>query len=317
MNDLKTKIIKSFSNGLAVWIIIALLTITASLTSKDFATLGNVNNYLGQTPFLIMGTCGMFLAVIAGQIDLSIAALAKITSVLVSGIGNGDENKFWLAVLLSYAIGIGVGLFNSFLIVKLKVPAFVATLGTYSILEGLVLAYTNRGIGSIPGNVIVKFYDGVGPFPVSFIVVIVILALLGLWLKKSRLALRLFAVGGDPEVARRSGVASGPVITASMVLCSFFAVSAGIIQVCRAGVGTPTTGNGLELAAITAVVLGGVSLMGGRGRLVGAIGGAILITLIDNSLNMIGVSQYSQGLLRGAVIVAAIAVFVSKRQQST
>ena len=102
-----------------------------------------------------------------------------------------------------------------------------------------------------------------------------------------------------------------------MVLCSLFAVSAGIIQVCRAGVGTPTTGNGLELAAITAVVLGGVSLMGGRGRLVGAIGGAILITLIDNSLNMIGVSQYSQGLLRGAVIVAAIAVFVSKRQQST
>ena len=131
------------------------------------------------------------------------------------------------------------------------------------------------------------------------------------------MALRLYAVGGDPEVARRSGVANGPVITASMVLCSVFAVSAGIIQVCRAGVGTPTTGNGLELAAITAVVLGGVSLAGGRGRLVGAIGGAILITLIDNSLNMIGVSQYSQGLLRGAVIVAAIAVFVSKRQQST
>jgi ribose transport system permease protein len=316
MSNLQEKLKKGFANGLAVWIIIFVLAVTASLISKDFATLNNVQNYLGQVPFLVAGTCGMLIALITGQIDLSVAALAKLTAVLVSGIGDGDPNRFGMAVLLCYAIGISVGLFNAFLIVRLNVPAFVATLGTFSILEGLVLAYTVKGIGSVPGKIISVFYDGIGPFPYAFIAVLVVLLLLGSWLKRSRLAMRMYAVGGDAEVARRSGVESGPVITYAMVLCSIFAVTAGVIQVGRAGVGAPTTANGLELAAITASVLGGISLAGGRGRLTGAVGGAVLITLIDNALNMIGVSQYTQGLFRGGVIVAAIAIFVSKKRES-
>jgi len=300
-----------------VWLIVAGLAIVSIFLSDTFLTERNIPNLLGQTIPLTIITVGLFIAIIAGQIDLSVAALVKLTAVLVSGIGDGEMSKFLAAVALAYAIGLMVGLINSMLVVIFKVPSFIATLGMFSVLEGLVLAYTVKGVGSVPTPVVDFFYGRIGPLPYAFIALAVVVALVFLWFHYSRLAVRMYAVGGDPEVARRSGVNSGPVITWSLVICSLFAVTAGIAQVSRAGVGAPTTGEGLELAAITAVIIGGASLMGGRGKLIGAIGGAFLLALIDNSLNMIGVSQYSQGLFRGGIIVIAIALFVTKRGART
>ncbi len=313
MNVVSTRVSNLFTNGQAVWIIVAGLAVTSTFLSDTFLTERNIPNLMQQTIPLIIITVGLFIAIIAGQIDLSVAAVVKLTAVLVSGIGDGDMGKFLAAAALAYAIGLTVGLINSLLVVVFKVPAFIATLGMFSVLEGLVLAYTVKGVGSVPIPVVDFFYNQVGPVPQAFIALVLVLVLVFFWLKYSRLALRLYAVGGDREVARRSGVNNGPVITWSLVICSLFAVTAGLAQVSRAGVGVPSTGEGLELLAITAVIIGGASLMGGRGKLIGAIGGAVLLALIDNSLNMIGVSQYSQGLFRGGIIVLAIALFVTKR----
>jgi ribose transport system permease protein len=315
--QMKERISSAFTDGIAVWIMVGVLAMLATVYSDSFLTIKNVPNVLGQAVPLIIITVGMFIAIIAGQIDLSVAAVVKLTAVLVSGIGDGDGGKFVGAVALAFAIGIGVGLFNSLLVVKLKIPAFIATLGTFSIIEGLVLAYTIKGVGSIPTPVVTSLYGNIGPVPYSMLVLVLLLAAVGLWLRRSRMGLHLYAVGGDIEVARRSGVRSGPVITTSLVACSVFAVLAGLVQVSRAGVGAPTTGDGMELLAITAVVIGGASLMGGRGRLLGAVGGAVLLALIDNALNMVGISQYTQGLFRGAIIVAAITVFVTKKSAKT
>lgn len=317
MNSLSRRFSNLFASGQAVWLIVAGLAIVSIFLSDTFLTERNVPNLLGQTIPLTIITVGLFIAIIAGQIDLSVAALVKLTAVLVSGIGDGEMSKFLAAVALAYAIGLMVGLINSMLVVIFKVPSFIATLGMFSVLEGLVLAYTVKGVGSVPTPIVDFFYGRIGPLPYAFIALAVVVALVFLWFHYSRLAVRMYAVGGDPEVARRSGVNSGPVITWSLVICSLFAVTAGIAQVSRAGVGAPTTGEGLELAAITAVIIGGASLMGGRGKLIGAIGGAFLLALIDNSLNMIGVSQYSQGLFRGGIIVIAIALFVTKRGART
>lgn len=317
MTSSTSRISNVFVNGIAVWFIVGALVIASSLFSSSFLTERNIPNLLGQTVPLIIVTCGLFIAIIAGQIDLSVAALVKLTAVLVSGIADGDVAKFMAAVALVYGIGLLVGVINSLLVVVLKVPSFIATLAMFSVLEGLVLAYTVKGVGSVPTMMVDFFYNRIGPFPYAFVAVVIFVALLFIWFRVSRLAMRLYAVGGDPEVARRSGVNAGPVISWSLVLCSLFAVTAGVAQVSRAGVGAPTTGEGLELAAITAIIIGGASLMGGRGKLIGALGGAVLLVLIDNSLNMIGVSQYSQGLFRGAIIVLAIALFVTKRGART
>jgi ribose transport system permease protein len=315
--QIKERISSAFTDGIAVWIMVGVLAMLATVYSDSFLTVKNIPNVLGQAVPLVIITVGMFIAIIAGQIDLSVAAVVKLTAVLVSGIGDGEGGKFVGAVALALAIGIGIGLFNSFLVVGLKIPAFIATLGTFSIIEGLVLAYTIKGVGSIPTPVVTSLYGTIGPVPYSMLVLVLLVAAVGLWLRRSRLGLHLYAVGGDIEVARRSGVRSGPVITTSLVACSLFAVLAGLVQVSRAGVGAPTTGDGMELLAITAVVIGGASLMGGRGRLLGAVGGAVLLALIDNALNMVGISQYTQGLFRGAIIVAAITVFVTKKRAKT
>ena len=315
--QMKERISSAFTDGIAVWIMVGVLAMLATVYSDSFLTIKNVPNVLGQAVPLIIITVGMFIAIIAGQIDLSVAAVVKLTAVLVSGIGDGDGGKFVGAVALAFAIGIGIGLFNSLLVVRLKIPAFIATLGPFSIIEGLVVAYTIKGVGSIPTPVVTSLYGNIGPVPYSMLVLVLLLAAVGLWLRRSRMGRHLYAVGGDIEVARRSGVRSGPVITTSLVACSLFAVLAGLVQVSRAGVGAPTTGDGMELLAITAVVIGGASLMGGRGRLLGAVGGAVLLALIDNALNMVGISQYTQGLFRGAIIVAAITVFVTKKSAKT
>lgn len=302
--------------GYAVWFVVLALTSYAAISSDSFLTSRNLENYLGQAPVLIVASIGMLIAVLAGAIDLSVAAMAKLSAVLISGIGDGDIGKFLGALFLVYLIGAVVGAVNAFVVVRFKIEPFIVTLGMFSVLEGLVLAYTVRGKGSVPSSVVTWAYGSLGPVPYPFLVMLGIVVATWVWLNYSRFAMRLIAFGGDRDVTRRAGVASTPIVFASLMASAMFAVTAGVLQVLRAGVGTPTTGNGLELAAITAIVVGGASLAGGRGRLLGAVGGAVLLTLVDNALNMMRVSQYNQGLARGAVIVAAVALFMTKRERA-
>ena len=315
-NSVTNRLRWAVGEGYAVWLVVLALVAYATVNSDSFLTLRNVENYFGQAPVLVLMSTGMLIAVLAGAIDLSVAALAKLSAVLISGIADGDAAKLVAAILLVYAIGAVVGATNALLIVRFRIEPFIATLGMFSILEGAVFAYTVQGRGSVPASVISWAYDGLGPLPYLFLLTLVAVAATGVWLRYSRAAMRLVAFGGDSDVARRAGVAGTPIVFISMMTCSLFAVTAGIALVVRAGVGAPSTGNGLELAAITAVVVGGASLAGGRGRLLGAVGGAVLLTLVDNALNMMRISQYNQGLVRGAVIVAAIALFVNKRNES-
>jgi ribose transport system permease protein len=302
--------------GYAVWFVVLGLFVYASTSSDLFLTSRNIENYLGQVPVLIIASIGMLIAVLAGAIDLSVAAVAKLSAVLISGIGDGDVGKFVVAVLLAYLIGAAVGAVNASIIVRFRVEPFIVTLGMFSVLEGLVLAYTVRGRGSVPSSVVSWAYEAIGPLPYVFLVTLGIVAATTLWIRHARFALHLVAFGGDREVTRRAGISSTPIVFVSMITCSMFAVTAGLAQVMRAGVGAPTTGDGLELAAITAIVVGGASLAGGRGRVLGAVGGAVLLTLVDNSLNMMRVSQYNQGLVRGAVIVLAVALFMTRRERA-
>jgi ribose transport system permease protein len=315
-STLTTRVRWAVGEGYAVWFVVCALATYAALNSDSFLTLRNVENYLGQVPVLVLMSTGMLIAVLAGAIDLSVASVAKLSAVLISGVADGDTRKLVAAIALVYAIGLVVGAVNAVLIVRFRIEPFIATLGMFSVLEGVVFAYTVQGRGSVPSSVITWAYDGLGPLPYIFLITVIIVGATGVWLRYSRAAMRLVAFGGDPDVARRAGVSGTPIVFISMMTCSFFAVTAGIALVVRAGVGAPSSGDGLELAAITAIVVGGASLAGGRGRLLGAVGGAVLLSLVDNALNMMRISQYNQGLVRGAVIVAAVALFINKRDES-
>ena len=300
--------------GFVVWIIVGVVVVTSGVQSSLFLTDRNVGNLFGQLVPLGLVTVGQTFAVLAGSIDLSVGATAKLSALLTAGLIDGQPGRVVPVILLVIAIGAAIGVGNGLLINRLRVSPFIVTLGTWSVLTGFALGYSVTPVGSIPSGMVDLAFTRVGPFPVPFLVFVGFATAAGWVLRATVFGRHIYAVGGDPKVARRGGIVEKGVMMRVMVVCSVFAALAGIMQATRAGVGVPTAGDGLELASITAVVVGGVSIFGGRGRLLGAIGGAFLLGLIGNSLNILGVSSVSTGLVRALVILAAIAIFTKKEQ---
>ena len=299
-------------SGVAVWIVVALVAGVSAIGSEIFLTNLNISNLLGQLLMLGFAAIGETFAVLAGAIDLSVGSMAKLTALLTPGLVDGNGAMVVPVVALMLLLGVVVGLINGLLVTRLHVNAFIVTLGMFSILRGIALGYSTEPVGEIPTGIVNSMYLGIGPFPMPFIVFLLLVVAAAYVLRKTVFGRRIYAVGDDPEVARMAGINTDRIIVAVMVISATFAAIAGVIQGLRTGVGSPTAGDGLELSAITAVVLGGSSLFGGRGRLLGTIGGVFLLALVDNALNLVGVSSFYQDLVRGVVIVIAVAVFIRK-----
>ena len=302
----------SVDSGLAVWIIVLIGCVVSAIGADIFLTSLNLSNILGQLLPLGFAALGETFAILGGAIDLSVGSVAKLTALLTPGLVDGNGAMVIPVVALMLVLGVLIGFVNGFLITRLHVNAFIVTLGTFSVLRGLALGYSSEPVGSIPTGIVNSMYLGIGPLPSPFIVFLVLVLLCGSVLQKTVLGRRIYAVGGDPHVARMAGIDGNRVVMTIMIISATFAALAGVVQGLRTGVGSPTAGDGLELAAITAVVLGGGSLFGGRGRLIGTIGGVFLLALVDNALNLIGVSSFYQDLVRGLVIVIAVAIFIRK-----
>lgn len=299
-------------SGLAVWVIVLALGVWSTWQSDVFLTQRNFGNLLTQFVTLGVATIGQTFVILAGSIDLSVGSMAKLAAVLFGGLIDGHGARVVPVTALILGIGAVVGVVNGTLITRLKISPLIATLGMFSILRGAAFAYTTVPVGSMPSGVTGMLYFKVGFVPLPFVVFAMLAVVAAFVLRRTVFGHQVYSVGGDPEIARMGGINTNRTMIAVMVLCSMLAALAGILQAARAGVGTPTAGDGLELATITAVVLGGASLFGGRGRLLGALGGAVLLAVIDNSLNLTGVSAFYKDLVRGVVIVAAVAIFMRK-----
>ncbi|MBA2272934.1 MAG: ABC transporter permease [Actinobacteria bacterium] len=309
---ISTVLADSVDSGAAVWVVVMIVAAGTAVGSGIFLTNLNISNLFGQMLLLGFAAVGETFAVLAGAIDLSVGSMAKLAALLTPGLVNGNGAMVVPVVALMLLVGVMVGLVNGLLITRLHVNAFIVTLGTFSILRGLAFGYSSEPVGEIPASIVNSMYLGVGPVPAPFIIFILLALTAAFALRKTVFGRRVYAVGGDEEVARMAGINTDRIVLAAMVISATFAALAGVMQGLRTGVGSPTAGDGLELSAITAVVLGGSSLFGGRGRLVGTIGGVFLLALVDNALNLIGVSTFYQDLVRGVVIVIAVAVFIRK-----
>lgn len=298
--------------GLIVWIIASVVVVFSATQSDLFLTSRNAANLFGQLVPLGLVTVGQTFAILAGSIDLSVGATVKLTTLLTAGLIDGHTARVMPVTLLVLGVGASIGAANGLLITRLRVSPFIVTLGTWSVLNGIAFAYSVTPVGSIPSSMVNLAFTTIGPFPLPFLSFAALAIMSGWVLRNTVFGSHVYAVGGDPIVARRGGIEQGPVFMRVMIVCSVFAAMAGIMQATRAGVGTPSAGNGLELASITAVVLGGISIFGGRGRMRGAVGGAFLLALIGNSLNILGVSSVATRLVRALVILGAVAVVTRK-----
>lgn len=288
---------------------IIILFIIGATQSERFLSVRNLTNVARQSAFLGIVALGQMLVILTAGIDLSVGSLVKL-SILVSALAmNGEAGNHGSAILLTLGLGLLVGLVHAFLVNEVKIAPFIVTLASLGILRGVSLSISTSPVGSASRDFIMFYVQKVGPIPIIALMFVALLILTALLLRYTAFGKYLYAIGGNVEVARLSGVPIKRVRYGVYVLCSMTASITGLLWLSRMGVGDPAIGDGIELQTITAVIIGGTSLFGGRGTVVGTLGGVLLLVVMANLLVMLGVSQFIQGLIQGIIIVAAVALY--------
>jgi len=275
-------------------------------------------NILVRSVALGIVAVGQTLVIIGASIDLSVAYVISITAVMSSFVMQGDPNNIPAAILVVVGIGIIVGLVNGLIITKLRVNAFIATLGTSLILKGVINATFSNYSGSVPRSFEYFGYGRLGPIPVSVIILMIVVVGGWLLLSRTKFGAHLYGVGGNAEVARLSGLRTDRVLIGAHILCSLTAVLTGLFIVSRLRSGAPWVGpDGFyDLESIATTVVGGTLLSGGKGGVWGTLAGVMIFSVLDTTFNQLGVNPYLTIVLRGGIIVLAVAsyTFRSKKE---
>ncbi|SIT68670.1 ABC transporter permease [Microbacterium sp. RU33B] len=293
---------------LLVIVIGAILVTTAG---RNFFSPGSIRDILTGMSVLGLVAIGQTLVILGASLDLSVTYVMSLASLIGATTMAGNPANIPWAVTLTLLVCAGIGLANGLIVTVLKVNGFIATLGVGLILQGVLNTSFQGSAGEVPWAFQLIGATGLGPIPVSTIIMIALAVLIWFLLGRTRTGAHLFAVGGDPEVARLSGLRTRPPLIAAHVLCSVFAGLAGLLLASRLGVGSPTVGQqgGYALLSIAAVVLGGTLLMGGRGSIWGTIGGVAIFAVVDSVMSVMQVNPFLKDVVRGIVIVAAVAVY--------
>jgi ribose transport system permease protein len=232
-------------------------------------------------------------------------------------IMQGETSNVPIALLGVFGIGAVIGLANGLIITKLKVNPFIATLGMSLIIKGIINATFSNYTGSVPKSFEFFGYGAIGSLPVS--IIIMLLVFLGGWflLARTKFGAHLYGVGGNTEVARLSGVRTDRVLIGAHVFCSMTAVLAGLFLVSQMRSGAPWVGpNGLyDLNSIATAVIGGTALSGGKGGVWGTLAGVLIFGILDTTFNQLGVNPYLKMVLRGAIIVLAVASYTIRSKK--
>jgi len=288
------------------------IVIIASLVSPTFLTLMNLTNVLRQVVVVSLLAFGVTFIIILGQIDVSLGSVVALTGTLAASVMSITGNLL-LAILAGILVGVIVGVVNGFVITRYNIPAFIMTLAMTTIARGVILLYTEGIPVSNLGNFKVIGQGSIGPIPISIIIFVLMMAISWTLLNKTKFGRHVYAVGGNAKAAWASGIDTKKVIRRAFVYNGILTAIAGIVLMSRINSGQPAGGLGLEFDAITAVVVGGTSLMGGTGTIVGTMIGALIIGVINNLLNLLNVSSYWQQIVKGLIIAVAVILDVKTK----
>ena len=304
------------ASGGAVWILVLAIVVLAAIVSEDFRTVRNLANVSRQGVVLGLVALGQFVAVLTGGVDLSVGMIVRLTAIAAAvGVGGLDDRTL-PAVLIALMLGMLVGLSNGLVITWLRVPPFIATFGALAILQGLLLLVASTPQGRT-GPILYDLWAAqAGPLHWVVLFAIGLYLAVHLALTRTVWGRHVYAVGGDERIAAHSGVNVRRVKRSAYILSGLLAAIAGVITAARAGVGDPNAGFGLEFESLAAVVIGGASLAGGRGRVIGVLGGVVLFTVMGNVFNLVGIDVWYQQLLQGTLILIGAAAYVARDERS-
>ena len=270
-----------------------------------------LTNMIVRSVALGIVAVGQTFVILGASIDLSVAYLISVTAVMTSFLMQGDPARVPMAMAVVLGIGAVVGLVNGLIVSKLRVNPFIATLGVGLVLKGLLNASFDNFAGAVPRSFQTMGYGTVGPIPISILMLLGVTLIAALVLQRTRFGSHLYAVGGSEEVARLSGLRTDRVIILAHVICSLTAVLTGLFVVSRLRSGAPWVGpDGLyDLESIAAVVVGGTALSGGKGGVAGTLAGVLIFGILDTTFNQLGVDTFLKQVLRGAIIILAVASY--------
>jgi ribose/xylose/arabinose/galactoside ABC-type transport system permease subunit len=290
-----------------IYIAFALLVMVLGIISPPFFNPSNIINILRQTSVNGIIAIGMTLIIITGGIDLSVGSLLALSAVIATSFAHPGDWPLVVPVFLGLLVGLGGGLVNGLLVAKKRMAPFIVTLGMMTAARGLALVYTN-------GRPVINLSDGynnigggyIAGLPVPVLVFTGIVALGAFVLHYTRFGRYIFAVGGNELAAKVSGIDTDKIKISVYAITGALAGLAGVVLSSRVMSGSASTGQGYELDAIAAVVIGGTSLKGGVGTIAGTVVGALIIGVMNNGLDLMNVSSYWQQIVKGLIIVLAV-----------
>ncbi len=302
---------KRFMDNYAIIYAILILGVVLSIMSDKFLSLSNIVNVLRQISMTSIIAVGVFFVLVAGSLDISTSAVAALVSILFSSMMVYLNMPPLLAVALSILLGMAIGLINGILITRLNIPPMIATLAMQYVCNGAVYVISGGyPISGLPESI---GFLGRGyvldiewlPWPVLIMLVIVFIA--HFISQRTPFGRYLFAVGGNAEAAYLSGIRHKKVLTIAHVICSGLAAVAGVIVTARLNSGQANAGAGWEFEAIIGAIIGGVSIVGGRGRVPGAMLGTFLVGMLVNGMTLNNIDSNVQKIVKGVVLIFAIA----------
>ena len=322
--DQATGRLKTRNAGNSIWhslimlFVLVAMFIVLSIMSPAFSKPGNLINILKQTAINGILASGMACTILVGGFDMSVGSTVGLAGVVAALLAQGE---YPIIVPIAAAIGVGlvVGGLNGVCVAYLDIPAFVVTLGTQSIVRGL--AYIVSGGQPVFG--VTKAYENIaggklfGVIPYLVVYYLIIALIVGFVLQKTVYGRRIYAVGGNAQAARVSGINVKFIKMSAFVICGLMGGIAGMLTTSRTVSGAPLTGEGYELDAIAACVIGGLSMNGGSGKWYGMIIGALVLSVMSNGLDILRVPSYYQKILKGLIIVTIVLIDVrSKRKRN-
>lgn len=319
VTGMETKTSRKFQinwNDMGIILTLIAMIVFFSLSTKSFLSARNFTNIVRQISVVGICAVGMTMVILTGGIDLSIGSLIGVSSAIAAVMMSGGS-PIWLAVTVALALGVAVGFVNASCINYLRIPPMITTLAMMISLRGAVYLITGgMPVYGIPESFKVLGQGTLGIFPISSLIMIAVFVFGYILLTRTPFGRRIYGIGGNVETARLSGVNVRRELYKMYMLVGLLGALAGLILTSRVNSGQPSSGDGYEMDIITAVVLGGVSVSGGEGKLGKVIIGVVFMGVLANGMMMMNVSEYWQRVVKGIVLLIAVAVDIQAKTKS-
>ena len=309
--------IKAFFVRNGIFVALFIVIVISSILSPSFFTLDNVLNMLRSAAVLGIVSIGQTCVIIGGGSDLSVGATMGTVAIMISEITQGTNSYVGIGIFACLSIGVLIGAANGLLITKRNIPPMVMTLGMLIFVEGARLAFTKGIISGRPAPFIRKLAEIQGVIPIPLVIMTVLFIIAAVVLYRTPYGRKLYAVGGNPETARYSGIKVDRMVISTYMISGLFAAMAGLVLSGYIGYGDRYLGTGFNLDSVAATIVGGTSFEGGKGGIGGTIAGVLILTILFNITTMLGLPIQVQLIVKGFVIIGSVLMYSAMQRSAS